>query len=543
MSNPTEASAENPDALCASQQKVMTMHSQSAPCTTSNDDRGTSVSDKKMIKENQNTEESSQNGTNPGEMIVEKGLVRAESLEPDESSPSSGVVSPGPSSVTSQDSSQKSEDNQPNKPEQTTPLHVVNNSTTSENGTVDGANSNEVDSERHNSTARTVGSSPSSKIHQDDKNEASLKLDPPSRKRSDSIQIHSASRASPASSDSTPKQGQNLRRGKWTLEEEAYVARVIQDFNNGFLDAPAGTTLRTFLSDKLSCDPMRITKKFTGDSCIGKRVFHPAVRSPINSVMIDKAQVRYSFDSIHLILHFFQSYIWYHLFQSELKELERRWRVRLSKQRHESEKKQAASAAASAAASVANLQDPSSSLGSSKASSLSGNRVVVARTASWLDRANAILSTRRSSNKEKQAKKETYDDEVKNEMKEVELLIQEGPTIQKSSGLLLQKGLDTTTEAKVEPPSKRKVSVDQKNTNLSRHSEIPVASATERDLNEKEDKRMRKSLSIGNVKAEDMKSNFNLSSGEAEDAASFIGFISSVREEAAEAANSKKRCD
>ena len=94
----------------------MTMHSQSAPCTTSNDDRGTSVSDKKMIKENQNTEESSQNGTNPGEMIVEKGLVRAESLEPDESSPSSGVVSPGPSSVTSQDSSQKSEDNQPNKP-------------------------------------------------------------------------------------------------------------------------------------------------------------------------------------------------------------------------------------------------------------------------------------------------------------------------------------------------------------------------------------------------------------------------------------------
>jgi hypothetical protein len=83
----------------------------------------------------------------------------------------------------------------------------------------------------------------------------------------------------------------SLRRGKWTAEEEEYVARVIQDFNFGYLDAPAGTTLRTFLSEKLQCDPMRITKKFTGDACIGKRVFHPAVRSPSNSQAITKAQV------------------------------------------------------------------------------------------------------------------------------------------------------------------------------------------------------------------------------------------------------------
>ncbi len=82
-----------------------------------------------------------------------------------------------------------------------------------------------------------------------------------------------------------------LRRGKWTLEEETYVARIIQDFNSGFLNAPAGTTLRSYLSEKLQCDPMRITKKFTGDSCIGKRVFHPAVRSTANAAAIDKAQV------------------------------------------------------------------------------------------------------------------------------------------------------------------------------------------------------------------------------------------------------------
>lgn len=75
------------------------------------------------------------------------------------------------------------------------------------------------------------------------------------------------------------------------LPTEAYVARVIQDFNSGFLNAPAGTTLRSYLSEKLQCDPMRITKKFTGDACIGKRVFHPAVRNPSNAAAIDKAQV------------------------------------------------------------------------------------------------------------------------------------------------------------------------------------------------------------------------------------------------------------
>ena len=90
---------------------------------------------------------------------------------------------------------------------------------------------------------------------------------------------------------SKSKGGTTRRRGRWTVEEEVYVARLIQDFNSGFLDAPAGYTLRSFLSDKLQCDPMRITKKFTGDSCIGKRVFHPAVRSATNSEVIDTAQV------------------------------------------------------------------------------------------------------------------------------------------------------------------------------------------------------------------------------------------------------------
>ena len=66
-----------------------------------------------------------------------------------------------------------------------------------------------------------------------------------------------------------------LRRGKWTQEEEAYAERVIRDFNGGLLDAAPGTTLRSYLSDKLNCAPMRITKKFTGDASIGKCVFRP----------------------------------------------------------------------------------------------------------------------------------------------------------------------------------------------------------------------------------------------------------------------------
>jgi len=103
------------------------------------------------------------------------------------------------------------------------------------------------------------------------------------------ITMKTSSKGSYSSGGSSKKT--SLRRGKWTVEEEAYVARVIQDFNYGYLDAPAGTTLRTYLSEKLKCDPMRITKKFTGDACIGKRVFHPAVRSPENAATIDQAQV------------------------------------------------------------------------------------------------------------------------------------------------------------------------------------------------------------------------------------------------------------
>jgi hypothetical protein len=61
-----------------------------------------------------------------------------------------------------------------------------------------------------------------------------------------------------------------LRRGKWTTEEESYANRLIYEFKLGLLPLTDGTTLRTFLSKLLNCDPMRISKKFVGQNCIGK---------------------------------------------------------------------------------------------------------------------------------------------------------------------------------------------------------------------------------------------------------------------------------
>lgn len=70
-----------------------------------------------------------------------------------------------------------------------------------------------------------------------------------------------------------PEEKQTLRRGKWTPEEEAYANRLIIEFKAGLLPLTDGTTLRTFLSKLLNCDPMRISKKFVGENCIGKQVF------------------------------------------------------------------------------------------------------------------------------------------------------------------------------------------------------------------------------------------------------------------------------
>jgi hypothetical protein len=70
-----------------------------------------------------------------------------------------------------------------------------------------------------------------------------------------------------------------LRAGKWLREEEAYAELLIDLFEKGHLnvvsqnyDCPNGTTLRCYLSQKLHCAPMRISKKYAGRG-IGKMVY------------------------------------------------------------------------------------------------------------------------------------------------------------------------------------------------------------------------------------------------------------------------------
>jgi hypothetical protein len=63
---------------------------------------------------------------------------------------------------------------------------------------------------------------------------------------------------------------ENVRRGKWTQEEQIYAERLIRNFEAGLLPLENGATLRAYLSKKLNCDPMRISKKFAGAKCLGK---------------------------------------------------------------------------------------------------------------------------------------------------------------------------------------------------------------------------------------------------------------------------------
>lgn len=113
-----------------------------------------------------------------------------------------------------------------------------------------------------------------------------------------------------------------LRKGKWSTEEEEYTQCIIHAFQIGkfsfniyllheTLPLPRnkrltfntdkfatgllppewgvvrGTTLRVFLAERLNCDAMRITKKFAGEEAIGKQVYRPR-HYDIESTMCSK---------------------------------------------------------------------------------------------------------------------------------------------------------------------------------------------------------------------------------------------------------------
>lgn len=82
-----------------------------------------------------------------------------------------------------------------------------------------------------------------------------------------------------------------LRKGKWTDEESRYATQLTNYFKEGLLPIERGTMLRLYLSQKLNCEPMRITKKFTGGECIGKQVFRPCSPTPESRVRLVQAQL------------------------------------------------------------------------------------------------------------------------------------------------------------------------------------------------------------------------------------------------------------
>jgi hypothetical protein len=91
------------------------------------------------------------------------------------------------------------------------------------------------------------------------------------------------------------------------VEEEEYTSRIIHHFSTGLLTLPEGTTLRSYLADRLNCDPMRITKKFIGACCLGRRVYHLRDRPRASSAEVEMAK-------------------------AEIKHLEQRFRMRIEQE-------------------------------------------------------------------------------------------------------------------------------------------------------------------------------------------------------------------
>ena len=71
-----------------------------------------------------------------------------------------------------------------------------------------------------------------------------------------------------------------------------YTNKIIAAFNAGTLCLPGkeGVTLRAYLAQKLGCDPMRITKKYTGASCLGKRVYHGVQNSSVTMEQVNETK-------------------------------------------------------------------------------------------------------------------------------------------------------------------------------------------------------------------------------------------------------------
>lgn len=70
------------------------------------------------------------------------------------------------------------------------------------------------------------------------------------------------------------KNAQNsmVRKGKWSTDEHKYANMMMKQFQLGALPLVDGLHLRGFISSLLQCDPLRVTKKYSGHA-IGKQNF------------------------------------------------------------------------------------------------------------------------------------------------------------------------------------------------------------------------------------------------------------------------------
>ncbi|GMF13839.1 unnamed protein product [Phytophthora lilii] len=94
-------------------------------------------------------------------------------------------------------------------------------------------------------------------------------------KRARKFSTASVSSSGTASVTSTPSASpvRSFRRsGPWSHDEEVFAAALIDCFFKGVLDIAEGTTLRAFLSSRLCCNPMRVSKKLASETIAEIRI-------------------------------------------------------------------------------------------------------------------------------------------------------------------------------------------------------------------------------------------------------------------------------
>ncbi|RLO05259.1 hypothetical protein DYB28_012107 [Aphanomyces astaci] len=91
---------------------------------------------------------------------------------------------------------------------------------------------------------------------------------PRTSSRSSGSTANGSRKSKPCGASSLPKRTA-LRSGGWTEAEMEYTLRLSADFKDGLVsDAATGILLRQYLSLKLNCSPMRLSKKFDKSSGI-----------------------------------------------------------------------------------------------------------------------------------------------------------------------------------------------------------------------------------------------------------------------------------